>query len=588
MNQVKNVNRFLFSYLPYLLFFLISFVYFGFFADYIGFYQEKSSLFLFSNDYLVQNLHQPGGFLVYLGKLFTAFFYYPVLGSLFISSVLCLIVFLISWIISNPGKINSLFIPLMAGVAVFLLQTNYQYLFHNSFALMLQLALFCLTIRYMKGWLPVIIAPAWYFITGGFAWIFFLMYILYQIFFIGGKGWYKIIALTGLVVLFLYISKEFLFFQPLRILLVFPYSNTDIGGQFKLFIPVAGFISILPLISRIKLRFRFADRIPVIILKLIAISIPVCLLIITSILRFDVKTRQYFHVEKMFYDNRFDDIITFNTDNPSSNILTIYLNNISLCETGKLDDRLFHFRQSPDGQTLFLTWEMYWEILRRGGYFYYTVGMINEAHRWAFENMVMRGHSPEGLKMLIKTELINGNYSMAAKYVALLDKSLFYGKDARAFRKYLFDDSVVVSDPELGEKRSIKIENDFFSITDDPYSNIELLLGGDSLNRKAMEYKLAFLMLRKDYDGIANEIPRLERCGFEKLPVHVEEVALAYQAMNEGILPDAGNLTINERIIIRFNQFLQTLHFYNDNLNAAEPVLRQRFGNTFWYYTLYF
>ncbi len=46
------------------------------------------------------------------------------------------------------------------------------------------------------------------------------------------------------------------------------------------------------------------------------------------------------------------------------------------------------------------------EILNRGGYFYYTIGMINEAHRWAFENMVMKGLSPEGLKMLIKTEII--------------------------------------------------------------------------------------------------------------------------------------------------------------------------------------
>ena len=95
---------------------------------------------------------------------------------------------------------------------------------------------------------------------------------------------------------------------------------------------------------------------------------------------------------------------------PTTNRLTIYLNNIALCETGRLNDRLFYFPQSPDGQSLFLKWEMYGEVLRRGAYFYYSTGMINEAQRWAYENMVMKGITPEDLRMLIKTEIINGNY----------------------------------------------------------------------------------------------------------------------------------------------------------------------------------
>ncbi len=587
MNQVKHLSSSLFSSLPYILFFPVSFIYFGFFADYIAFYQEKSSLFLLSNEYLLQNLHQPGGFLVYLGKLFTSFFYYPVLGSLIISIVLCLSAFFISKIIGLLTESNSLFIPLLVGVALFFLQTNYQYLFYNSLALMLQIILFYFTIRYIKGWLPVIIFPAWYFLTGGSAWVFLLMYILYQVFYMRPKGWTKAIAIVVPMMLVLLISGEFLFFQSLKTLLIFPYSNNDIGAQFKLFIPVAGFISVLPVIARIKLRLPLAHRIPGIIIKLFAILVPLILLVITAILRYDIKTRHYFLVEKMFYERKFDEIIRFNTENPSNNILTIYLTNIALCETCKLNDMLFYSRQSPDGRTLFLKWEMYWEVLRRGGYFYYTIGMINEAHRWAFENMVMRGHSPEGLKMLIKTELINRNYSMAAKYIGTLEESLFYRKEATSLRKFLFDDRAVDSDPELGEKRAMKIGIDFFSITDDPYSNIENILGGDSLNRKAFEYKSAFHMINGDYGGIASVLPEFERYGFKKLPVHVEEAALVYQLMNEGITLNIGNLAIDERTLLRFNQFLQTFSFYNNDLKTAEPALKQRFGNTYWYYAFY-
>ena len=186
MNQFKHTDSFFLSALPYFLFFLISFIYFLFFAEHIFFYQEKSSLFLLSTEYLLQNLDQPGGFLKYLGNFFSAFFRYPVAGSLIISAVLSLFIFYILRIIKLPGNSRSLFVPLTAGVALFLLQTNYQYLFYNNLGLLLQVMLFCLTARRLKGWMPAALIPLWYFLIGGFAWIYILMYTVYQIFIVRG------------------------------------------------------------------------------------------------------------------------------------------------------------------------------------------------------------------------------------------------------------------------------------------------------------------------------------------------------------------------------------------------------------------
>ena len=201
--------------------------------------------------------------------------------------------------------------------------------------------------------------------------------------------------------------------------------------------------------------------------------------------------------------------------------------------------------------------------------------------------MVMKGHSPEGLKMLIRTELINGNYSMAKKYIAVLKKSLFYRSDAREFGKFLFNDLAVEADPELGEKRRIKTESDFFVVTDDPYYNVDQLLSSGRGNRNAMEYKLAFLMITENYEGIAEELPYLERYGFTSIPVHVEEAAMVYSLMFKGKQPETGNLSISPQTVTRFNQFLQTFQLFNNDRKAAEPSLRQRFGNTFWYYAFY-
>jgi hypothetical protein len=590
MTQIKIINTRFFSLLPYLVLFIGSFTYFGFFGDYITFYQEKSALFIFSPEFLFEHLHQPGGFLIYLGKFFSTFYYYPLSGAIIISATITLIVLLISKIIAAiTGKSATVF-PLVIGTVLFFLQTDYRFLLYNNIGLLLQLVLFYLTIKYLtflRGWFPVLIIPLWYFLTGGFSWLFSLMISFNFAFAKDKKAWIKIIILWLLNILTLYISKEFLFFQTERTLLIFPFADLDIGSQSLIFLSVAAVLTILPVIIRIKIRFPHKINIPGFLGKLIITFLLIMVLITLGIIRFDIKTKQYFHIEKLFYQHKFDEVIAFNTLNPTTNSLTVFLNNVALCETGKLNDQLFHFLQSPDGNTLFLKWEMLGEVLKRGGYFYYTIGMANEAHRWAFENMVMLGHSPEGVKMLIKTDLINGNYDVASKYIRLLKKTLFYSKEAKAFEKLLFNDPALDADPELGQKRVNRLEYDFFSITDDPYINIERILSNDSLNKNAFQYKLAFLLLRKYYQGISNEIPKLRNFGFTSMPVHIEEAAVALSILNQGKVPLNLDIQVSDNTIRRWNQYLSVFQQYGTDLKRAEPALRRQFGNTFWYYVFY-
>ncbi len=575
------------GYLPYLLFFTVLFVFFAFFGNYILFIQEKSSLFIFSKEYLALNLARPGSLLVYSGKLLASFFIFPVAGAVIVSLTLTLTAFLISRTLSVLTGNDSAFIPLMISALLFYLQASYQYLYYNSLGLFLQAALFFLTIRYFKVWLPVIIAPAWYFITGSFAWIYIVMYLLYLVFFVRGKAWITASATVLIMVLFIVISREFIFYHSARSLIIWPYSPDDIAGQQRLFIAAVLVIALLPAGAVLKIRLRIPKKIPPVVAKLAPSLLPLMLVIVMAFFKYDNKTRRHATVEKMFYEGRYNDIIAYNTKYPSNNILSLFLNNVALCETGRLNDMLFHFRQRPDGQTLFFKWEMLGEILKLGGYFYYTTGMINEAHRWAFENMVMKGHTPEGLKMLIRTELINGNYPMASKYIKLLRGTLFYRDEARAFDKLLFDDGAVLADPLLGPAKRDKLETDFFVFTDDPYYNLTRAVSSEKANRNALDYLLAYCMLTENFEVIAEKLPKLESYGFARIPVHLEEAAMAYSTMLQGRLPDTGSLLISNQTIVRFNQFLQTFQSFGNDRKSAEPALRQRFGNTFWYYAFY-
>lgn len=575
------------SWLPALFLFAGSFIFFGFFADYVEFYQEKLSLFIFSGDFFKENIVKPGSLLVYSGKFITTFFYNPLAGAALISLIIVLVYYLTSAIIKQLTGERSVLFPFITGILIFYLQTGYKYLVFNSLGLMLQLAFFLLIIKYLKGYLPVILFPFWYLITGSFAAIAGIMYLIT----LAGKsfktGWLKILLTPLVCFITIWLLREYILFQSASELMIYPVSNEDTGSQLSLFVATACIIALIPYLVLIKIKIPFFRKQKDSVRRIIAWGSMLAIIILISALKYDKVNREFYAVQRLFFSERYEDITKYITRHPTSNRLTIYLNNIALAETGKLNDRLFWFPQSPDGQSLFLKWEMYEEVLRIGGYFYYSTGMINEAHRWAFENMVINGIAPEDLKMLIKTEIINGNYAMAAKYNSRLKNTLFYRKEAARFEDILTSEKLIDSDPELSLKRKEKITIDFFSITDNPYINLERAFSADSLNRRIFDYHMAYLMLTEDYPALIEGLQKLQSLGYSKVPAHLEEAALVCRMSTPGNNIDPGNMRINPQTESRFSQFLETFRQYGNNLKTAQPFLQQKFGNTFWYWAFY-
>lgn len=578
------------SWLPFLVFFSISFMYFCFFANYIFTYQEKKSLFLFTNDFLRENLTKPGGFLVYISIFLSSFYYYIALGAFILSALLTFIVRLSSRVIFLfSGKRNTV-IPLTTGILLFAMQTDYRSLLFNIIGFLFVILLMLIVAKHpdlLHGWFPVIFLPLVYYFTGGFIWIALLFLTVYLIISNVEKRWLKLVVAVALMTLTIFLSLEFLIFQNDKTIYFYPLSELNIGLHTLIFSLVTFLMIFLPALARIRYPAVIKARINAIKANSLAALITLVVMLPICVGMFDSKNKQYFYTEKLFFEGKFTELINFSKKIPPTNSLSVFLNNVALCETGQLDDHLFNTIQSPDGNTLFLKWEMFVEVLKRGGYFYYAAGMINEAHRWAFENMVMKGLSPEDLKMLVETELINGNYNMASKYITLLGKTIFYRKEAAHFRKFLNNDSAVDADNELGYKKKNRVKRDFFSISDDPLVNLEMMLAGGSVNKEALQYYCANLLLKKDYKGITRVLPEFEKAGFTKLPVNLEEAAEAISLMNKGQLPFTGNIPISKETEARWNQFLTIFGQYNTDVKAAEPALRKEFGNTFWYYAFY-
>jgi hypothetical protein len=122
--------------------------------------------------------------------------------------------------------------------------------------------------------------------------------------------------------------------------------------------------------------------------------------------------------DRMAYSRDWDGIIRLNEKLQSTGIVQQYYYNLALSEKGQLCSRMFFAPQSFGSMALTLSRDS--EESFRAMYFYYAVGLTCEAHHLAYELMVQHGYRPENIKMLIRTELINGNFRIAERYINVL------------------------------------------------------------------------------------------------------------------------------------------------------------------------
>lgn len=159
---------------------------------------------------------------------------------------------------------------------------------------------------------------------------------------------------------------------------------------------------------------------------------------------------------------------------------------------------------------------------------FFQLGLINTAQRYYFEAQEAApnyGKSCRCIRRLAETNLINGQYGVARKYLHILEKTLFYRKWAQSTLAMIDGGEVaVMSHPLYGRLRRMKLAEDFL------FSNREMdkicgrLLMHNPENVLAMQYMLLYPLLENNYDKfvqymrlVKDEIPySQEFAAFEK------------------------------------------------------------------------
>ncbi|NSW95669.1 MAG: hypothetical protein HPY62_13260 [Bacteroidales bacterium] len=411
--------------------------------------------------------------------------------------------------------------------------------------------------------------------------VFSLLYIVWILIHQRGRtGYINILIMIIVTFVTIFIFKELIFYRTYNQILFYPLPYVNNLTHKTIYYLLIGYLLIFPLILKL-FRMRSWIRHSEGLLTVISEGVFFAFLIFMLVKFHNPQTARIIGLEKLVFGEKWEEAVDYYERYPSNNLIGQYFYNVSLSESGQLCDRLFKGQQNFGTGSLILPWSD--EHLPWGAYFFYSVGLINEAHRWAYEEMVVYGLRPQNLKLLTKTNLINGNYRMAEKYAGILKKTLFYKKWGDKYFGLARDTSRISMDQDIAEKKKIAPSSDFFIFLESPETNLPVLTEVNKSNRKAFEYLMAWGLLTKNVEAVVENVKLLKEMGYTSIPRHIEEAILIYYN-SKRVFPDIGNLKMNPETLSRFDQYFASYITARNDPATMEQRMREKFSDTFWYY----
>ncbi|SHG00610.1 hypothetical protein SAMN05444274_11822 [Mariniphaga anaerophila] len=583
MNNIKHIK---FGYRLFLVGYILIFGYYYWLGDYIFAFQENSFLLVWTPEYLIPFLLKPGGILELAGKILTQLYMNQFIGSLILSGIIILpsvLLYSIDRKLNTDHFVFSGFIYIIPTALLMLLQTFYYHFMEYNIGInaILLYSLFS-THHYKKKkyYLPLIMLPLFMYVAGAYTLVFIgtcIVLCLTQQKKRGILRYFLVIILETVITIVAF--QKYFFLQPYSQILKFPLPTLDIQ-EYKLLLFSLGAIIVLhPLLLKnnaLKLalsKLRYFQGIAL-----------VFILLLTSAAMYRLYNPQVINVikmQKLITEKKWDKVIDFHENEPSRNLIGQFFYNIALSETNQLCDRLFCGQQDFGPKSLVLPWDN--EHLNWGAHFFYSIGLINEAHRWAYEEFIVYGAKPQNTTLLAKTNLINGNYARAEKYIRLLKHTFNYRKEGKELEALLENPKSIMSHSEFKRRMENLPKNQFFIQVSDPQNNIPLMLKDNIHNTQALEYQMAWYLLTKDVSSIIGNIDAFKKADYKALPTHIEEAILAYQNSTKKNV-NLSEYNISEKTQENFRKYVSSFTRLKNDKKSLQSYLKKEFGNTFWYY----
>ena len=555
---------------------IATYVFFAFKYPYHLHFQEQYQLFEATWKYFAQVVWVPGGLCDWTGRFITQFCYYAPAGAVLLSLLVCAVQ-LSTWSVFR-GRTLLLyafsFIPAVLMLAFF---CDENALAGSAVALILPLcaAALCQKVsnNRMRHFLEIILVPLLYLFCGGLSIVFVLVVAIRETERCGWKVWPVLAVLVALAVLCPFAASR-IFPYPLERLCYgvhyHRYHNIVPG---LLWLSALSAVILIGL-SCIKGKGRLAGWLPGTALFVV---IAVLGSFLTLRLADDSKEewmRYDFMVRMQMWNRIMLRADRQNPDNPK----TVSCLNLALAMTGRMADSQFEYYQNgPEGllpsfvgdhTNPVSTGEIYWQL-----------GMVNTAQRFAFEAQEAIPDFQKSARLyrrLAETNIVNGDWDVARKYLNALQHARFYRKWAAETEALLDAGTLFEQRPELARIRDRRMqEHDFLFSDTEMDSMLGLLKVEHPDNGMALDYLMAWCLLRKDLDRFVECISMVEA---PVMPKAYQEALLLRWVLTHS---DFNGLPayISPAYAQRISRFIQDVQS-----GKNETELQQSYGDTYWFY----
>lgn len=228
--------------------------------------------------------------------------------------------------------------------------------------------------------------------------------------------------------------------------------------------------------------------------------IPSMILDITNI--YNPKTIELLDYDLLVRSNRWDRIIQKAEKQQPDLPQSVCATNLALGMTNQMGRRAGEFFQNgPEG--LFPPFSKDYFSTLTTAEVYFQLGLINTAQRYYFEAMEAAPNYKKScrcIRRLAETNLINGQYEVARKYLHILEKTIFYKKWAQRTLAMIEDGEKTIEKHSLyGRLRRMKLDEDFLFSDQEIDKICGRLLMHNHENVLAMQYMLIYPLLENNY-----------------------------------------------------------------------------------------
>ena len=555
---------------------LLIFAFFNFLYPYHLHYHEQLQFFRFSSDYFLDSIVAPGGLGDWLTGFLVQFFYYASAGSLILSVLLSMIQFL-TWKHMERGNFGSYPLSFLPAIAMFLFLGGEENLVTAPVALAASLAAAYGIMKIRKAELRYIVAfaliPALYMMFGSIS---FITPVIVGI----NSALRKDDSKQTLI-----FSLASLLMAAATIIIVrhcppYPLSRLLYGVHYHRFnytFPLLAWVSVILVPAAILCAAAIRKDKAFAFTSAIALLCAACLTPVFT----DMNKELHFGYDFMVRMGQWNKILTTTDKKKPESPIATECTNLALAKTGHLASDMFAFYQNG---TAGLLPKYVRDHFSPGptGTVYYHLGMINTAQTFFFE-------AQEGIpdfqksarfsQALAKTNLLNRDYEVARHYVQGLKQTIFYRKWAKQTEKLLDNPNLIETILEYAYMRSVRIKNrDFLFSQEEMDSMLGLLYLNNPSNTLAMNYLLAWCLLRKDLPRFF-ECHKLLQIGYDAR--HYQEAVILYWALTHET-PEGLPGYISEEVGQRFAKFYSDFRSGKD-----EEIMQKKYGDTYWFYYCY-